>query len=218
MKTKGSLTKSEQRTQDLNLQRLAAAGVPLAEQKHVEAPWLRIEQVGGPYDNVCLAPPIGGYVAATWLRILAMKAGVRICHCEITPKRWSDDRIYLLDPPDRLPIYRDIANLDYPTCDVLNHRISAECALAWGEIIEGVLIAQSLVRPPDWFSTGFMVEFKLCFFDQFDNGYPITVALRVIRDSTPVVRGQQQSTFRTVEGQRSPIGGSRPWDDRKQGT
>jgi hypothetical protein len=112
---------------------------------------------------------------------VALKAGISVCDCAIVPGRWEDTGIYLLEPPDRIPFYANIARFEYPKDDVLNHWISGGHTLGMGEMPEGILIAQSFTRPPDWCRNGMAVEIELCFFDQFDNPYPLNVELRVIR-------------------------------------
>jgi hypothetical protein len=206
-----NLSKTEQRFHDLNLQRLIAAGVVVGEQKPTEKSMLRIEQTGGPHDSVLWAPAIGGYVIAVWLRIVALKAGISVCDCAIVPRRWQDSGIYLLEPPDRLPFYKDIAGIDYPKNDVLNHQIFAEHVLRWGDVLDGVLVAQSFTPPPDWCSTGMTIESELCFFDQFDNQYPLIVELNVTREAKRVQPANHHpAIFRADGKQRRPsaIGGS----------
>lgn len=192
MKTIRNFNAAERRIHNQNLHRLKSAGVAVGEPNTEKL--LRIEQTS---DGVLHAPAIGGYVIAAWLRIVALKARITIIDYAITPCGWKDDGIYLLDNQnDRFPYFRDIAELNYPKHDVLNDLILKEQPLGCGEVVNGVLVAQSLNRAPDWFSTGLTANLELCLFDQFENTHPLEIALLITRDIKHPVRTEREPLFR----------------------
>jgi hypothetical protein len=208
MKTKWNLTANEERVHLANLERLLNAGVDVSEQKPVAQPMLRIRQkLASPIDNLLMAPPKGGYVIAVWLEIVALKAGVAIRGCEIQPQRWNDERIELVPYSARQQGYHNIAKLEYETEHVLNGQIEEERVLRRGDILRGVLLAQSFTKLPDWCCREFSVNVDLCFFDQFDNDYQLEVVLGVIRDDKPH-QGNKQSLRADMDGRVSSLGKS----------
>jgi hypothetical protein len=98
MKTKLNLSKSEQQEFNVNAKRLMAACVIPPEEKPLrQAQMLTLERTGGPLDSFVHAPPTGGYGIVVWLCIIVEKSGVTLSGCQITPRRWEDTAIHLVD-------------------------------------------------------------------------------------------------------------------------
>src|ERR1700688_1875563 len=182
MRKKSNLSNVEQRSYDYHFKRLVAAGTIPDEEKSVsETPMLTVELIGCPSESVLLAPAIGGYGIAVWVRLVALKSEMGVCGCQVTPLAWDDNTIYLVDEVEDGSFYTTLGELEYPKAEVLNHRISGKCFLRRGRILEGVLLAQSFASPPTLRDGRTPIEVELCFFDQFDNQYPLRVDLMPIR-------------------------------------
>ena len=183
MRKKLSLSNMEQQAYYVNAKRLMAAGViPHEDKPSSEPQMLTVEQTGGLSGSFVLAPSVGGYVIVVWVRIVALKSGINVCECQITPQRWNDTNIFLVEATEGVPYYKDIGRIEYPKTDVLNHRISSKRSLRRGETLEGAIVAQSFGSLPTWCDNGVSIELELSFIDQFDNFYPLKVDLRVMRD------------------------------------
>ncbi|HWY53225.1 MAG TPA: hypothetical protein VNZ03_02110 [Terriglobales bacterium] len=183
MKKKSSLSNTETQAYSANAKRLRAVGVIPPEEKPLTgAQWLTVEQTGGPTESFVHTPPVGGYGIAVWVRIVALKSGINVCECQITPGRWDDTGIWLVEMPEGDSDYRVHGGVEYAKDAVLNHRIASKRPLTRGQILEGVVIAMSFASLPGWCHSGISVGAELCFFDQFDNTYPLKVDLRVMRD------------------------------------
>jgi hypothetical protein len=184
MREKLSLSNMEQQAYDVNAKRLMAAGViPHEDKPSSERQMLTVEQTGGPSDSFVHAPSVGGYVIAVWVRIVALKSGISVCDCQITPQRWNGTHIFLGDITEGVPSYKALGGVEYPKTDVLNHWISSERSLKFGQILKGVVVAQSFASLPAWCYSGIRIGAELCFFDQFGNLYPLEVDLMVMRDT-----------------------------------
>jgi len=189
MRKKLSLTKTEQQAYDVNAKRLMAAGViPFEDKPSYEAQMLTVVQTGGPLDNLVHAPSVGGCVIAVWVRIVALKSGISVCDCQVTPRKWDDPGIFLVEATEGVPYYKALGGVEYPRTKVLNHLIFSERSLRHGQILDGVVLAQSFTSLPTWCDSGMSVEAELCFFDQFVNTYPLKVDLRVMKDTKPIAR------------------------------
>jgi hypothetical protein len=194
MKRKLSLSKTEQREYIANAKRLRAVGIISPEEEPLpEVQMLALEQTGGPAESSVHAPSVGGYGIVVWVRIVALKSGISVCDCQITPQKWSDTNIFLVDATERVPYFKSIAGVEYPRNDVVNHWISGGRYLKRGQILQGVVIAQSFGSLPTWCDNGISVGAELCFVDQFGNLYPLKVDLRVIRDRERIGRPRHRT-------------------------
>jgi hypothetical protein len=184
MKRKLSLSNREQHEYNVNAKRLMAAGViPPEENPLRQAPRLTLDRVGGPVDSFVYALPTRGYGIVVWVRIVALKSGIKLSGCQVTPRRWDDADIDVLDAPEALRYYRAIGGAEYPKENVLNNWISSNRCLNLGKVLEGVVIAQSPRSLPAWCVNGISIEADLRLCDQLDNVYPLKVELRVMRDA-----------------------------------
>ena len=160
---------------------MAAGVIPPEEKPLRHAQMLTLERTGGPLDSFVHAPPTGGYGIVIWVRVVVVKSGVALSGCRLTPRRWDDDDINLMDPTEGVSYYKAIGGVEYPRNDVLNRWISSNRYLKNGKVLEGVVIAQSPRSLPAWCVDGISIEAELCFVDQFDNVYPLNVDLRIMR-------------------------------------
>lgn len=134
------------------------------------------------------APSIVGYAVVVWVRIVALRSGVVVSDCRITPRRWDDPGIYLVDVPEGVPYCKVIGGLEYQTTDLLNHRISCERPLAHGQVLTGAIVAQSFASLPAWCNNGMSIEAEVCLVDQYGNAYPLDLELSMIRDTKRIER------------------------------
>jgi hypothetical protein len=184
MKTKLVLSKKETHEYDVNAKRLMAAGViPPEENPLRQAPMLALDRAGGPADSFVHAPPTGGYGIVVWLCIIAEKTGVTLSGCQITPRKWDDTAIQLVDATEGVYSYAAFGGVDYPTINILNRWISSNRSLRRGKVLEGLVMMRSPRSLPEWCIDGISIEADLRLFDQFDNVYPLNVELRVMRDT-----------------------------------
>ena len=184
MKTKLSLSKTEQQEYNVNANRLMAAGVIPREDKPASEPqMLTLEQTGGPVDSFLNALPVRGYDVVVWVRIVALKSKINLLDCQLIPQRWADDGIHLAAAREGLPYYKGLAGDVYQKSHVLNSWISSDRYLNRGEVLLGAVLFRSFGSIPAWFDNGISIEADLCFLDQFDNPYPLDVELRVMRDT-----------------------------------
>jgi hypothetical protein len=178
------LSKMETQEYDANVKRLMAAGViPPIENPLRQTPRLTLDRVGGPVDSFVYGLPTRGYGIVVWVRIVALKSGIKLSGCQVTPQRWDDADIDVLDAPEALRYYRAIGGAEYPKENVLNNWISSNRCLNIGKVLEGVVIAQSHRSLPAWCVNGISIEADLRLCDQLDNVYPLKVELRVMRDA-----------------------------------
>lgn len=183
MKTRLTLSKTETQDYDANVKRLVAAGVIPQEVNPLrQAPMLTLDRAGGPADSFVHAPPSGGYGMVIWLCIIVERSGVTLSGCQITPRRWSDTAIHLVDATDGVYSYAAFGGVDYPKNNILNPLISSNRSLRRGKVLEGLVMVRSPRSLPVWCVNGISVEADLRLFDQFGNVYPLDVELRVMRD------------------------------------
>ena len=120
------------------MKRLMAGGViPPIENPLRQAPRLTLDRVGGPVDSFIYALPTRGYGIVTWVRIVALKSGIKLSGCQVTPRRWDDADIDVLDAPEALRYYKAIGGAEYPKENVLNNWISSNRCLNFGKVLEG---------------------------------------------------------------------------------
>jgi hypothetical protein len=216
VKKKLSLSKTETQEYDTNVKRLVAAGVvPPEEKPSAGSQMLTVEQIGGPTVSFVHAPPVGGFGIVVWLRFVPLKSQISLCDFQIRPERWNDTKIFLVDAAEGVLPYRALGGVEYPKTDVLNPWIASDRCLKHGHVLEGVLIAQSFASLPAWCQSGISIDMELCFFDQFDNIYPLEVELMVIRDkrderprrSTGLFGPAVNASVRGTYGEKPDLGG-----------
>jgi hypothetical protein len=216
MKKKLSLSNTQTQEYNANTKRLIAVGtIPPEEKPSAESQMLTVEQTGGPTDSFVHASPVGGYGIAVWLRFVAVKSGISLCDFQVKPQRWSDTNIFLVDAAEGVLPYRALGGVEYPRTDVLNPWIASDRCLRHGQVLKGVVIAQSFASLPARYQSGISIDMELCFFDQFDNIYPLKVELMVIRDKRderprrstglfgPAVNASMHGTY----GEKPDLGG-----------
>lgn len=180
MKTKWNLTKSEQRADSANAERLKFAGLAIGVEHAAfsEAPLLRIEQ--SEYSFVYAGTTLGGMGLAIWLRFTVLKSGIIIRDCEITIIGCGAN-ITLVEPPEGSLRYKAFGGLDLEREYVLNHRIFNGQSLPIDRTLDGILVAQSFDLLPSQFQTGVPISAKIRFTDQWGNVFTSEVRLGVER-------------------------------------
>lgn len=180
MKTKWSLTKSEQRAHSASSERLKSAGVAIGVENTAssESPLLRIDQ--SEYSFIyagarkCIA-------LALCVRLTVLKSGITICHREITIPGCDDAYIFLMEPPEGSLSYKAFGWLDLERGAVLNDLLFSGRPLPSDRNLDGILVAQSFDALPSQFQTGMNIDAKICLADQWDKLYTSVVELRVER-------------------------------------
>jgi hypothetical protein len=189
MKKKLSLSNTEKQEYNANAKRLMAAGViPNEDKPSSEPQMLTVEQTGGLSESFVHAPSVGGYAIVVWVRIVALESRINISDCQVTPQRWDDTGIHLVDLTEGFSNYKAIGEHEYPRTAVLNHWISSDRSLSHRQVLYGAVIAQSFRPLPAWCDNGISIGVELCFVDQCDNFYPLKVDLRVMRDPKRIGR------------------------------
>jgi hypothetical protein len=233
MREKLSLRNMERQAYNVNAKRLMATGViPHEDKPSSEPQMLTVEQTGGLSESFVHAPSVGGYAIVVWVRIVALESGINVCECQITPQRWNDTNIFLVEATEGVPYYKAIGGIEYPKTDVLNDRISSKRSLRRRETLEGAIVAQSFGSLPTWCDNGVSIELELSFIDQLDNFYPLKVDLRVMRDPKrigrprgyaglygPAVNASMHGTYgeKPDQGDRDRISPKQPTVPRRNG-
>lgn len=189
MKTKWSLTKSEQSTDSTNAERLRSAGLSIAGQHAAspEAPVLRIEQ--SEYSFVH-AGTCAGMALEISLRIMALKSGIIICDYEITIPG-CPAQIFLVEPKEGSLRYKALGYCALEGDAVLNHQIFNGRSLPVDRMLDGFLIAQSFDPLPSQFQSGVPISSQIRLFDQFGNPFSSEVLLGVTRREQRLVRPEK---------------------------
>ena len=204
MKTKWNLTKSEQRADSANAERLKFAGLAIGVEHAAfsEAPLLRIEQ--SEYSFVYAGTTLGGMGLAIWLRFTVLKSGIIIRDCEITIIGCGAN-ITLVEPPEGSLRYKAFGGLDLEREYVLNHRIFNGQSLPIDRTLDGILVAQSFDLLPSQFQTGVPISAKIRFTDQWGNVFTSEVRLGVTRYERNLVRPEKwPNLFGTGDRDSSP--------------
>ncbi len=196
MRTKWNLTKSEQRADYANVERLNFAGLAIAVEQaaYSEAPALRIEQ--SEYSFVCAGTPLGGMALSISLRFTVLKSGTIIRDCEITIVGCGAN-ITLVEPAEGSRRYKPFGWLDLEREDVLNHRIFNGQSLPIDRTLDGILVAESFDLLPGQFQTGTPITAKLRFTDQRGNVFTSEVLLGVSRPEQRLRPEKRPSLFGT---------------------
>jgi len=183
-----TLTHREQAEYKRILERLRAAGadVDLSTLEATDKPWLSLKCC--PEGSSVRTMP-AACVFVIYIRIVALAPKVVLQDFDVSSPDWplnaymlgdpsvrrSSDQFYLL--LDRTKMYRD---------EVLNHRIDAEGILRRGDVLEGVLLAQSLNPVPARYTKGSLMRLCLTVMNQFDEFQKFTVEIPVEHIPAPV--------------------------------
>jgi hypothetical protein len=177
VKTKWNLTKSEQRADSANAERLKFAGLKIGVEHAAssEAPLLRIEQ--SEYSFIC-AGTSAGMALVICVRLTVLKSRIIICDYEITIPGCSA-QIFLVEPKEGS--LKALWLPDFEGDVVLNHRILNGRALPLDKTLDGFLIAQSFEPLPSQFQSGVPISAEIRFTDQWGNVFTSEVRLGVER-------------------------------------
>ena len=128
----------------------------------------RIEHSGGG-SNGLFARPDGGMGIAIWFTIVALKPEATICRTDITVP-WGGAGFYLQECAKNASYYEVAHGPEYPKVSVLNHQLGRR--LQTHQRQEGVLIARTSGRLPDFNQTGMVMPITVCFWDQLETRIP----------------------------------------------
>jgi hypothetical protein len=78
-------------------------------------------------------------------------------------------------------LYRFRDGTDFRRNEVLNHRVDAEGTLRYGDVMEGMLLAESFDAIPAGFVDRRLIPICLSIINQFGDGHESTIELRVER-------------------------------------
>ncbi|MDP9161623.1 MAG: hypothetical protein M3O09_15500, partial [Acidobacteriota bacterium] len=201
MRKTSQLNKTQEETHIVRARALIAAGVAIEIDQNlpVASPLLRIQHTIPAGTAGLYARPGGGIGIAISLRIVSLKPDSMIRGTE-TSVPWKDAGFYLQEISEKVSYYEVANGPEYPKASVLNHRLGR--CLQPRQVLEGVLIARTLRRLPDFYQTGMVVPITVCFWDQLDTPYSVEVGVGVILDKAPkILRTTNPGLF---EGREEP--------------
>lgn len=182
-----SITAYERSIHGRNVARLRAAGADLGSGLDaVEEEWITITYA--PVGSFVRSGK-GGTLFAIDLRIVGRVSKMIIHEFELSCPTLGFDVYLLPDPaltshsrthPTKL-LYRMSDGERFPRNEVLNHRVDAEGRLNRGDVLEGLLLAQSLGSLPSHFASGHYLSLCLSIVNQFGNAYNFPLRLRLER-------------------------------------
>jgi len=169
-------------------ERMRAAGADLdpSTLRTMETPWISLKCFR-PASSVRVMP--GGCVFVIYLTIVALVSKVVLQDFRVMSPDWALNPYVLTDPSvckssaqfylllDRNRFHRD---------EVLNHRVDQAGILSRGEVLEGVLLADSLGPVPEHYETGSRIRVCLSISNVFDEIQELTVDLLVERVRTRI--------------------------------
>ncbi len=171
MRKRWQLSTSEKQAHLVRAHTLIAAGVAIEIDQDLPAQpqMFRIEHSIGGSSGGLFARPDGGIGIAIWFTIVALKPEATICRTDITVP-WGGAGFYLQECAQNALCYEVAHGPQYPKVSVLNHQLGRR--LQTHQRQEGVLIARTSGRLPDFYQTGMVVPITVCFWDQLDTRIP----------------------------------------------
>jgi hypothetical protein len=180
------ISKEKQQLYRKSAERLVAAGadLDLSSSAPASTPWVKITQVPEMLANYVRMSP-GGLLYVALVHIVALAPKVVIQEYRLSSSEWevaawfpgdprenrsSDPYYYYL--PDHSTFHRD---------EVLNHRVGAQGTLHHGDVMEGLLLAQSFDPIPERYRQGSVMQLCLSIVNQFGKVEPLLVDLHVDR-------------------------------------
>jgi hypothetical protein len=183
VRTKYKLTKSEQRIQFENAERLKAAGIAIGPEKAtlLESHGLRVEQSG---NSFLMANVKGGFAAAIWLSLTPLKSGIILRdYCEITMPG-CDDLNLLVVRPSKDPRYTSVFQYYRLERDeVLNPHFFNRRPLQRSRVLDAILLVDSDESLPSQLMRRTKMHGTITLTDQLDNVYETDLELTVDLDA-----------------------------------
>ena len=181
MRKRWQLSTSEKQAHLVRVHALIAAGVAIEIDQDLpaQAQMFRIEQSSGGSSSALFARPDGGMGIAIWFTIVALKPEATICGVDITAP-WEEAGFYPQECAKNALCYEVLYGPEYPKGSVLNHQLGRRWQAHQRQ--EGVLIARTSGRLPDFYQSGMVVPITVCFWDQLDTPYSVKAGVGVILD------------------------------------
>jgi hypothetical protein len=161
--------------------------------------------------------PVGSYVRtwtsatvfAIYVRIVAL-APLIIHRFDLWSPDWAFNACLLDDPTganSAQHLYRMLDKSSFHRSEVLNHRVDAEGKLRRGDVIEGLLLAQTLQSVPVRYAASRRLPFSLSIMNQFGDVRDFAFALPVERIASPI-RARPGRTGGLFELKEAPANGA----------
>ena len=179
---KWTLTQAEQTEYRKRVERLRAAGADLdaSSFESADRDWIKITHDRLSYVR---ALPTGSLFLIP-ARIVGLAPKVIIQGFELSSPAMDLGAWFLEDPTvnrsdSRLYRFRD--GTDFDRNEVLNHRVDAQGTLRYGDVMEGMLLAESFDAIPSRFVDKSFIPICLSIINQFDHVHESMIELRVER-------------------------------------
>lgn len=179
---KWTLTEGERSEYRKRVERLRAAGADLDVSSFgpADPEWIKITH--DRVSQVRALPTASLFLIPT--RIVALAPKVIIQGFELSSPAMDLAAWFLEDPTvnrsdQRFYRFRD--GTDFHRDGVLNHRVDAQGTLRYGEVMEGMLLAESFDAIPSRFVDNSNIPICLSIINQFDDIHESTITLRVKR-------------------------------------
>lgn len=227
---KWNLTSAEKATWGKQVERLRAAGADLdiSGLSPTAPDWIKITH----YQVVCVhaLPAASLFLIPT--RIVSLAPRVVIQGFELSSPA-LDLAAWFLEDPGRSgsQLYRLCDGTDFHRTDVLNHRVDTAGTLRYGEVLEGMLIAQSFDAIPTRLADKSLIPICLSIINQFGDFHTSTTEARINRTADRILPRplRRSSLFEREDGSfgnpelaaETPDGcalGNRPPEALEQGT
>jgi hypothetical protein len=197
-RTKWRLTRTEQLEHRQAIEMLRAGGADLVLPAGMPSspPWLMVDHspLSGRANVVGLDT-----IFSIWVRIV-VKASRMIIEAEVSTPEWDED-VFPVDEPrrascSRIPNYVLPGGSSFSMDQVLNHRLDGHEILRRGDVLDGLILAQSCNPLPSSYAEGSRVKIELCLRNQFGECHQSKVAVPVrrpqarVRPMTSVHRGR----------------------------
>jgi hypothetical protein len=178
-----TLTRSEEAQYRKNTERMRAAGAKLDPSAFAtyESPWITLKVCSE--ESYVRATPTS-CVFVLYLRIVGVVPKVILQGFDLSSPAWPLNAYILDDPTVSNSAYKFYRLLDKTTFhrnEILNHRVEGEGRLGRGDVMEGVLLAESLDSVPSKYTDHSFMPLCLSIVNQFDDVQESKFAIQVER-------------------------------------
>ncbi|MGB7587004.1 MAG: hypothetical protein WBM11_19365 [Terriglobales bacterium] len=174
-----TLNQAERAENRRRAEQLRASGVEIESSDEWRENSRALEIVlAGPAENTVFETRDGGVVYAPLVHLVASEP-VTLTGCDLLTG--YDDQ-FVREPFDNDEPLCRLHGLEYRRCDLLNHRIENNLHLSRGQMVEGLILMTGLQPVPPKYGP-LPVPFRLVFWDQFDNEYPVEGKVSVSRSA-----------------------------------
>jgi hypothetical protein len=205
-----TLTRSEELQYRRIAERMRAAGAELDPSAFAtyESPWISLK-----------ISPVGSYVRARptscvfvlALRIVGLVPKLTLQGFDLSSPAWPLNA-YILDDPtvsnSACKFYRLLDGEKFYREEILNHRVEGDGRLGRGDVLEGLLLAESLDSVPSKLTDHSFMPLCLSIVNQFDDVHECKFAIQVERIPSRIQpRAERRSTLCDgADGSPPPLG------------